>query len=217
MNENLVVIHRLRATIVQNKPIYIGLCILELSKVHMFRFHYDVMLARYGPNCRLLFTDTDSLTYHVMINDIYEDMKSFGDELDTSTYPTNHPLYSTKNAKVLGKFKDECHGVAPMEFVALKPKMYSLLITRKLSKKTAKGIKKSFIKHHLNHELFLHTLHHKESTKADFLNFRSRNHTIHTEKGSEVCLTAYDDKRYILCNGINSLAYGNHRLIVCIT
>ena len=61
INPELVMIHRLRAKIHQNKPIYTGFSILELSKVHMYRFHYDVMLAKYGLNCRLLFTDTDSI------------------------------------------------------------------------------------------------------------------------------------------------------------
>jgi len=60
INSNLVMIHRMKAKIYQNKPIYTGFSILELSKAHMYRFHYDVMLAKYGLNCRLLFTDTDS-------------------------------------------------------------------------------------------------------------------------------------------------------------
>ena len=145
-------IHRLPTKIKQNKPIYTGFSILELSKAHMYRFHYDIMLAKYRLNCRLLFTDTDSFCYHIKTDDVYRDMQTFSDDLDTSSYPRDSAhdslksLYSSKNAKVLGKFKDECNGTAPLEFVGLRSKMYSLLVSRRQTKMTAKGIKKSFVK-----------------------------------------------------------------------
>ena len=103
----------------------------------MYRFHYDVMLAKYGLDCRLLFTDTDSFCYHIK-TDI--DMQTFSDDLDTSSYPkdSSHDalktLYSPQNAKVLGKFKDECNGTAPLEFVGLRSKIYSLLVSREEAK-----------------------------------------------------------------------------------
>ena len=64
-------IHRLPNKIKQNKPIYTGFSILEISKAHMYRFHYDVVLAKYGLDCRLLFTDTDSFCYHIKTDDVY--------------------------------------------------------------------------------------------------------------------------------------------------
>ena len=216
VNENLVMIHRLRAHIVQNKPIYTGFSILELSKVHMYRFHYDVMLAKYGLDCKLLFTDTDSLCYHIKTDDLYRDMQTFSDDLDTSSYPRDSgrdaldTLYSPRNAKVLGKFKDECNGTAPLEFVGLRSKMYSLLVSRKQTKLTAKGVKKCFVKNHINHDMFLHTLRNKTCTTAQFLSFRSRNHVISTIENSKICLSSFDDKRYLLSDGVNSLAYGHY-------
>ena len=71
-------------------------------------------------------------------------MQTFSDDLDTSSYPRDSErdalktLYSSKNAKVLGKFKDECNGTAPLEFVGLRSKMYSLLVSRQQAKITAK-------------------------------------------------------------------------------
>ncbi len=62
-------IHRLRAKIHQNKPIYTGFSILKIFKAHMYRFHYDVMLTKYGLDCRLLFTDTDSFCYSIKTDD----------------------------------------------------------------------------------------------------------------------------------------------------
>jgi len=175
----------------------------------MYRFHYDVMLAKYGLDCRLLFTDTDSLCYCISTDDLYDDMQTLSHHLDTSSYPKEHPLYSTQNAKILGKFKDECNAVAPLEFVGLRSKMYSLLVTRKLMKMTVKGVKKSYRKNHITHDMFLQTLESKQHTTAEFLNFRSRNHVIHTQKITKVGLSAYDDKRYFLWDGKNSLVYGH--------
>jgi len=211
INPDLVMIHRLKAKIHQNKPIYTGFSILEISKAHMYRFHYDVMLDKYKLDCRLLFTDTDSLCYSIRTDDLYDDMTSFSDYLDTSSYPEDHPhpLYSPRNAKVLGKFKDECHGIAPLEFVGLRAKMYSLLVSREQTKMTAKGVKTSYIEKHVTHQTFLRTLEKKTCTTAEFLNFRSRNHNVTTQEIKKICLSAYDDKRYLLWDGKNSLAYGH--------
>jgi len=110
-NEDTVSVDRVKSEITLDKPIYAGFCILEISKVLMYEFHYDVMKKNYGSNAQLLFTDTDSLCYHVTTNDLYADMMSLRDEwLDASEYPKDHKLYSPTNAKVLGKMKDECSG-----------------------------------------------------------------------------------------------------------
>ena len=60
-DNDLVVIRKNKVTLTLNKPAYIGMCILELSKVLMYKFHYDCIENKYGTNSRLLFTDTDSL------------------------------------------------------------------------------------------------------------------------------------------------------------
>ena len=88
INEETVLIERVRAQVTLDKPIYCGFTILELSKLVMYRFHYEVIKKRYGDRAKLLFTDTDSLTYHIETPDIYEDMRGFSDQLDTSNYPS---------------------------------------------------------------------------------------------------------------------------------
>jgi len=168
INSDLVMIHRLKSKVHQNKPIYTGFSILEIFKAHIYRFHYDVILPKYGLDCRLLFTDTDSFCYSIRTDDMCDDMNTLADHLDTSSYPEDHPLYSSQNAKVLGKFKDECNGIAPLEFVGLRSKMYSLLVSREQTKMTAKGVKKSYIEKHLTHQMFPHTLQNKTCTVARF-------------------------------------------------
>ena len=132
-----------------NRPIYVGLSILDLSKVLMYQFHYEHMKPKYGYNAKLLFTDTDSLCYEIKTDDIYQDMLQDINLFDTSEYGQSHPLYNLANKKVLGKMKDETHGIPIQEFVGLRPKMYSILYTENdklVEKKTAKGIKKSVTK-----------------------------------------------------------------------
>lgn len=154
-NEDLVAVHMLKQKVYLNKPVYAGFSILDLSKTLMYDFHYNHMKTKYGRNAQLLFTDTDSLCYHVMTDDIYADMLEDKHLFDTSEYDVKHPLYSTNNKKILGKMKDEAHGVPIQEYIGLKSKMYSLIYEedgKLIEKKTAKGIKKDVIKNHTKHE-----------------------------------------------------------------
>ncbi|KAK3733350.1 hypothetical protein QZH41_003614 [Actinostola sp. cb2023] len=141
-DENLVGVDMKKPSLYLNRPIYVGFCILDISKILMYDFHYNVIKQKYGNNATLLFTDTDSLCYNIKTEDIYEDMYEDLDLYDTSEYPRDHVLHSTVNKKVLGKMKDETHGLPIEEFVGLRPKMYSLLYHeegREVEKKTAKG------------------------------------------------------------------------------
>ena len=75
-DNDLVAIRKNKVTLTLNKPAYIGMCILELSKVLMYEFHYDYIKNKYGNNSRLLFTDTDSLMYEIKTEDIYKDFSN---------------------------------------------------------------------------------------------------------------------------------------------
>ena len=131
VNENLSVVKLMKTHIIMNKPTYIGMCVLDLSKLLMYDFHYNIIKKRYGSKAKLLFTDTDSLAYSIETPNVYADMQLDIDLYDTSDYPRDHALYSKRNAKVVGKFKDELNGVAALEFIGLRPKMYSLLLPDK--------------------------------------------------------------------------------------
>ena len=213
VNDDLVLVERNRSKVTLNKPIYIGFSVLDLSKTLIFDFHYNVMLERYGTDARLLFSDTDSLCYHVFTDDVYRDMLEYRHLLDTSAYPRDHILYSGDNMKVIGKMKDECNGKPPLEFVGLRSKMYSLLTyDEKMIKRTAKGVKKRYVSKHLRHDMYLRTLQSRTIVQAKYRLFRSRAHKIETVNYCKVALCAYDDKRYVQEDGISTLAYGHVKL-----
>ena len=95
--------------------------------------------------------------------------------------------------------------------------MYSLLLHvspdgEEDSKRTAKGIKKSFVKHHIRHQMYFNALVTRQSSSANFFNFRSTSHKIETVHFYKKCLCAYDDKRFVLNDGVSTLAYGHYRI-----
>ena len=125
IHDQLVGIEKTKSVVKLNKPIYAEFAILELSKIHMYQFYYDVLKPKYGDKVRLAYTDTDSFVLYIETDDIYEDLKQLNEYMDFSDYPKDHPNYDATNKKVLGKFKDEMNGKIITEFIALKPKMYS--------------------------------------------------------------------------------------------
>jgi len=134
-------IHMHKRRLVLNKPLYTGMTILENSKILMYDFYYNILKARYGSRCDLVYADTDSLLLDIQTDDVYQDMNEHKWMCDTSNYPKHHRLYDATNKKVLGKMKDECGGELIEEVVALRPKMYSIKKAGSNIKK-AKGVKK---------------------------------------------------------------------------
>ena len=127
-SDNLMSVMMRKTEVTLNKPIAIGMTVLDLSKLHMFKFHYDVMTPFYGhKKLRLNFTDTDSLFYMIETDDLYRDLQDprLNAHWDFSNYPKAHPLYSVKNKKVPGYMKDEMGGYIIKEFAGCRSKMYA--------------------------------------------------------------------------------------------
>ena len=106
-----------------NKPVYLGLSILEISKTLMYEFWYDYVKPKYQDNAKLCYMDTDSFIINIKTEDFYEDIADDVEEtFDTSNYEVNRPLSTGKNKKVIGLMKDELGGKIRTEFLALRPK-----------------------------------------------------------------------------------------------
>ena len=210
-NSDLASVELQKIKLVLNRPIYVGFSILDLSKVLMYDFHYHYMKKKYGLKAQLLFTDTDSLCYEVKTDDIYRDMAGDRDLFDFSGYPIEHPCYDATNKKVIGKMKDETASVPIKEFVGLRAKMYSLIHGND-EKRTAKGVSKAVIQSKLRHQLYKQCLFKKETQMESMKLFRTDRHNIYTVQMTKTTLSAYDDKRYILDDGIHTLAHGHWRI-----
>ena len=213
-NENLVAVHKIKETLTLNRPAYIGMCILDLSKTLMYDFHYNYIKQKYGSKAKLLFTDTDSLTYEIKTNDAYQDFWNDRDKFDNSDYPENSPFYYKINKKVIGKFKDEAAGMPITEFVGLRSKMYSYMKDNDQGGKTAKGIKKNIIKKNIKHENYKNVLFNNEQMHHNMKTIRSSLHQLGSYELNKVSLSCFDDKRYIRSNGATSYAYGHYKTIL---
>ena len=123
-NKNFAAIHEIKQVLVLNKPIYVGLTVSDLSKWLMYYFHYNFIKNNF--NAELLFTDTDSLTYEIKSENIYEEFYKWKDLFDFSNYSKDSKFFDDTNRKVIGKMKDEYGGVIIDQFIGLKSKMYSV-------------------------------------------------------------------------------------------
>ena len=131
-NENLAAVHKIKETLNLNRPAYVGMRIIDLSKTLMYDFHYNYIKSKYGDRAKLLLTHTDSLTYETEAEDVYQDFWYDKDKFNNSDYPENSPYHDKTNKKDIGKFKDEAANIPIVEFVSLKSKM---LVTSKMMKK----------------------------------------------------------------------------------
>ena len=183
-----------------NKPIYVGFCILELSKLLMYTFHYDYVLNTF--NAKLLFADTDNLVYEIKDKNVYEQCFKDKDFFDFSGYPKDSVYYDISNKKVLDKMKDEFNGTKIREFIGLKSKIYSLISVDDKEFNKAKGVNKN-----LRRKEYLDVLFNKKVITHSMKRIQSKLHEIDTYDVFKISLSCFDDKKYVLDDGINTLAY----------
>ena len=214
-NENLVSVHMKKTSLTMNKPVYLGMSILDLSKTLMFDFHYKYIIPKYGNKAKLLFTDTDSFLYEIQTEDFYKDISGdVKDRFDTSDYPEGHPsgIPTGVNKKVLGMFKDEVAGKNITEFVGLRAKLYSYKMEEGKENKKCKGIKKAVVEKSISHKDYKTCLETgKEQLRRQNI-IRSYEHTLYTEEINKVALSAADDKRYLLKDSFDTLAWGHYKI-----
>ena len=147
ISEDLSITEMKKTKVKMNKPIYLGLSILEISKTLMYEFWYDYMKPKYGNKGKLCYMDTGSFIRNIKTNDFHEDIASdIENKFDISNYEVNRPLQTGKNKKVIGLMKDELGGKIITEFVTLRSKTYSFLTDDGKEDKKAKGTKKCVIK-----------------------------------------------------------------------
>ena len=215
-HENLVAVHMKPNFLKLDKPSYVGMCILDLSKVLMYDFHYNFIKEKYGDRARLLFTDTDSLFYIIQTDDVYQDLYHDKELFDNSDYSKSSKFYFDENKKVIGKFKDEAAGNPITSFAGLKSKMYSYEVELPdgeiKNNKACKGISKNVVKRYIDHKEYLSTLQNKTIINHKMKTIRSNYHEVSSYEINKISLSCYDDKRYILDDGITSYAYGHVKI-----
>ena len=209
ISEDLSIIEVKKTKVKMNKPIYLGLPILEISKILMYEFWYDYMKPKYNDNVRLCYMDTDSFIMNIKKNDFYKDISDDADNrFDTSNYEVKRPLLMRKNKKVIGLMKDELGGKIITEFVTLRPKTYSYLTDDSKEDKKAKGTKKCVIKKMIKFDDYKKCLLNDEVILKSQQRFISNKHDVYTENVNKIASSNDDDKRIVSSAKTTSYPYG---------
>ena len=103
ISEDLSIIEMNKTRVKMNKPIYLGLSILDISKILMYEFWYDYIKPKYNDTVKLCYMDIDSFIMNIKTNDFYKDIANDVEKrFDSSNYEVNRPLSIGKNKKVIG-------------------------------------------------------------------------------------------------------------------
>ena len=209
ISDDITLIKSKQPTIYFNKPIYLGMSVLDLSKDLMYDFFYNTILKTWDfNNIDLCYHDTDSFILNIKTEDVYKDLEKIKEDLDTSEYPKEHPLFNLKNKKVIGKFKDELNGKIISEAVFIRAKNYAYQGTK--TEKKLKGVPKSNIKK-IKFEAFKNCVLNNINSKEIFKKLQPLNFKMYVENQEKKALENFDDKRYLI-NNIKTIPYGMESL-----
>ena len=139
-SENLLAIEMRKTQIIVNKPVYLGLQILDLNKTVVYESWYDYVKLKYGENAKLCCMDIDSLIVHVKADGVYKDItEDVETRFDTSNFEIDRPLPKEKKKKIIGLMKNKLDGQIIEEFFVLRAKIYSYLKDNNDEDKKAKA------------------------------------------------------------------------------
>ncbi|XP_066583785.1 uncharacterized protein [Prorops nasuta] len=213
-NENLVAIQLSKLSAKFDKPVYVGMSILDISKTCLYDFHYVYMFPTFGSKCRALYTDTDSLIYSIECDDVYSVMKTDITKFDTSDYPSDNQFgLPLANKKVPGLMKDENNGKIMTEFIGLRSKMYTFKVQgcTKIIKK-AKGVKGYVVDRSITFDDYKDCLNNFNVQSRNQNSIRSKLHKVFSITQKKIALSPHDDKRFVTPGTVATLPWGHYRL-----
>jgi hypothetical protein len=197
--------------------VYIGQAVLDLSKLVMYQLRYERLVEyalRFRGEIRIVGGDTDSFFLDVrnisLSQQLLPAMAADG-LLDSSNYPSSHPLYSTTYKARLGCVKDESAGESLKEGLFLRPKCYSIVTVDGKEHKRAKGIQRAVVAKGVVHGDYVEVFQSAMEVYREVRGFRSNLHAITTIRQEKKALSLWEDKR--AWTSINeSVAYGHYSL-----
>jgi hypothetical protein len=131
ISESLIVFEQMKKKVVLDRPIQIGITILEFAKLIMFSYYHNILKKTFGDRVRLLYTDTDSFVLEIRTRNLFSDLQSISHTLDTSNFPPSghylSDLYTSDKSSELFYFKSEVGVDEIVAFIAIRAKVYSLI------------------------------------------------------------------------------------------
>ena len=202
-----------KAKVKMNKPVYLGMSILGISKTLMYEFWYDYVKPKYNDKEKLFYMDTDSFVLNIFTEDFFEDINN--DIERWFDKDDKRPLQIGVNKKVIGMFKYELGGKIMNEFCALRAKTYTYLMEDDSEIKKAKGVKSCVIKRRLMFQNYKDSLFSNKTIMGSQLRFKSDHHNVYTEEVNNMPLNSSDNKRLQTFDRITTYLYGTNAFKVC--
>ena len=190
-----------------DKPIYTGQTILDLSKVLMYEYFYEVLEPKF-PGVKLMYMDTDSFIFYVECDDYFNtiDLETY----DTSNFPADHELYSEVNKKVIGLPKNETGSDVITSVAAIRSKAYSVQSESGKTANRFKGISRYNVAKFKHNEYIECIVESKEGEPVKCARIKNLNHIMEVIEANKKTYNPYDDKRY-LYNTIHSRPHGHFK------
>ena len=219
-SETLMATEMKKTKVKMNKPIYLGISVLDISKTLMYGFWYDYIKPQYQDRTKLCYMDTDSFVIHSKTEDFYKDIANDVEKwFDISNYDENdkRPLSIGENEKVFlfGLFKDELGGKILKEFVALIAKTYVYLIDYNSEYKKAKGTRTCVIKRRLMFKNYTYCLFNDKIILKSQQRFKSDYHEVYTEGANKIALSSIDDNRLQTTDRITTYPHKTNAFKAC--
>ncbi|KYQ47079.1 hypothetical protein ALC60_13906 [Trachymyrmex zeteki] len=212
-SEDLIAVEMRKLEVKLNKPIYVGMCILEISKMRLYEFHYDYVIPLYRDKYKIMYTDTDSLIYLLECENVYENIKRDIARFDTSDYPEGNAYDIPRvNTKIHGLMKDENNGAIMTEFVGLRAKMYAFRVIGRSDTKRIKGVKKNVVAKTITFDDYTRCLNDVMEQLRRQSCIRSTLHEVYTVSELKLALSPYDDKRYVVPDSVATLPWGHYKI-----
>ena len=214
-SDHLMAIEMKKTRVKMTKPLYLGMSILDISKILMYEFWYDYINPKYGDRAKLCYTDTDSFIIYIKTEDFFEDISDYVERcFDASNYNDKRPLPIDKNKKLPDLFKDELGGKIMTEVFALTTKTYAYLMDDGSDHEKAKGTKKCVIKQKLMFENYKDYLLNKKTVYRSQERFKTCYHDVYTEEVNKTALSSNDDKRLQTSDKITTYPYGTNEMMM---
>ena len=201
-----------RVSVTYNKPLYVGFTILDISKTVIYNFYYEVLKKQFGSAVSLLYSDTDSIVCQAHTDNFYDHIRNNPEEYDTSNYHLDNIYGIVPNKSIVGKMKDEYAGTPIKNFYGAGAKSYCVSVGDQTIKK-AKGVKHYAIEKILTDADFKLVAEQSDAVVlCKMMIFRSTLHDMYTMLINKLALTSRDDKRFVLEDKINTLAWGHYKI-----
>ena len=153
-------------------------------------------------DAKLLFTDTDSLTYEIKSKNVYEECFKWKDLFDFSNYSKDSKFFDETNKDVISKMKDKFRGVIVVEFVGLTSTIYSIKKIYDKEYNIAKGVNIA-----TEFDKFKDVLFNEKIIRHKTKRIPSKTYKLGTYEIDKISLSCFDNKRYVLDDGIRTLVY----------